>query len=642
MDPKDRAWHNTMRPTWGPNGTLVFAANPSETAFGRTARMTEKNGLMMIMKGGIVSESQDIRIAKFTNEVCRDPHLAYMLILTWMLVKMAAKAIDIHTRLAQVELVDNVPTVKMSPSTNLRDFSVGATSKNSAEEHERLVWELASILFDHVKAPIDMQDEPDAVEKLRRDNLSRFWEHMVHEQTNNAVAMAGSSEEKALAALAGYRIPEACKYLIEGKDFRLATLVALIGTSGEVKRDMREQVKEWQDANVLSEFSQPIRALYEMLGGNVCACEGTKGALENRTDSFVISHRFGFNWQQALGLRFWYATSVESSIADAVERYKEDVDQDKELPPRPWFVEHGIKTIWNDQNQDKREDLLWGLLRLYSEQGMDLEAVLRPENSQLSPLDYRLCWQLGQALTSTGRVSFGENAVEKADAATISFSAQLTNEGSWLEAAFVLLHLSDASARSKAIKDHLSRHAGLIGTEDSNSFRRLAVDFKIPTQWIWHAKALYMRSVKKDSKAEVQCLLRAESYADAHRTFVKEVAPATVIERDYDALADLLQHFEGRHSRVPDWNIGGEIYKAFLQLVGYERRREQPPPGLVNSLLEGLPAMHGNTPKAGIIEYAALTDMASVVAKAVARMAKTGQVRVPIRAERFAHDANDY
>ena len=558
---------------------------------------------------------------------------------------MAAKSIDVHSKLAQVELVDNVPSVKMSPSTSLRDFSFGATSKNSAEEHERLVWELASILFDQVKVPTDLQDDPDAPEKLRRDNLSRFWEHMVHEQTNNAVAMAGSSEEKALAALAGHRIPEACKYLLEGKDFRLATLVALIGTSDEVKRDMREQVKEWQDANVLSEFSQPIRALYEMLGGNVCTCEGTKGALENRMDSFVISHRFGFNWQQALGLRLWYATSTESSIADAVERYKEDVGQDKELPPRPWFIEHGIKGIWNDQNQDKREDLLWGLLRLYSEDGMDLEAVLRPENSQLSPLDYRLCWQLGQALTSTGKVSFGENSVEKADAATVSFAAQLTNEGSWLEAAFVLLHLTDANARTKAIKDHLSRHAGLIGTEDSNSFRRLAGDFKIPTQWIWHAKALYMRSVKKDPKAEVQCLLRAESYADAHRTFVKEVAPATVIERDYDALADLLQHFEGRHSHVPDWNVGGEIYKAFLQLVGYERRREQPPAVLVNSLLEGLPAMHGNTPEAGIVEYAALTDMASEVAKAVASMAKAGQVRAPsptyLRRKHMTRGAND-
>lgn len=580
---------------------------------------------MMVMKGGVVSESQDIRIAKFTNEVS-EFLASHRAVGADLYLKMAAKAIDTHTRLTQVELVDDMPTVKMSPRTSLRDFSVGTSAKNSAEEHERLVWELASVLFDQVKIPADMFNDLEASEKLRRDSLSRFWEQMVDEQTSKAVAMAGSNEEKALAALSGHRVPEACKYLLDGKDFRLATLVALVGTSDEVKRDMKEQVKEWQDANVFSEFSQPIRALYEILSGNVCVCEGTKGALENRMDSFVISHRFGFNWQQALGLRLWYATSMENSIMDAVARYKEDVAQDKELPPRPWFIENGIKGIWNDSNQEQREDLLWGLLRLYSEDGVDLEAVLRPENSQLSPLDYRLCWQLGQALTSTGVVSFGQNAVEKADAATISFSAQLTNEGSWLEATFVLLHLTDPDARSKAIQDHLCRHAGLIGGEDSGGFRKLAGDFKIPTQWIWHAKALYMRSVKKDPTAEVQCLLRAESYADAHRTFAKEVAPVAVIERDYDALANMLQQFEGRHSQVPDWNVGGEIYKAFLRLMGYERRREQPPPSLVDSLLEGLPAMHGNVPEAGVIEYAALTEMASEVARVVANMAKAGQV----------------
>ncbi|KAI1078902.1 nuclear protein 96-domain-containing protein [Whalleya microplaca] len=602
MDDRDRTWHDTMRPTWGPNGTLVFSATPNDSAFGRSGRIFEKNGLMTVMKGGIVSESQDIRIAKFTNE-------------------MSAKAIDAHAKLAQIQLIGNVPTVQINPRTSLKDFSVSGT-KNSAEDHERLVWELASVLFDNVKIPTNLQNDPEAPDKLRRENLSRFWEHMVEEQTNKIVAMAGSSEEKALASLSGHRVAEACKHLLDGKNFRLATLISLIGTSEGVKKDMREQIKEWQEANVLSEFSQPIRALYEMLSGNVCACEGMKGALENRTESFLISKRFGLNWQQAFGLRLWYSISSESSIADAVEKYGEDVRQDRELPPTTWFIEQGIKGIWNDPDEDKREDLLWGLLQLYSNDTVDLEAVLRPENSQLSPLDYRLCWQLGQALTSTGRVSFGKNATEKADAATISFSAQLTNEGSWLEATFVLLHLTDPDARSRAIQDHLCRHAGLIGNDDSSSFRKLAVDFKIPTRWIWHAKALFMRSVKKDPAAEVQCLLRAESWADAHRTFIKEVAPRTIIERDYDALADLLQQFEGRHSQVPDWNVGYEIYRGFLQLMGYQQRAEPPPSILVNRLLEGLPAMHGNTPEAGITEYAALTDMAAEVAKVVARMAK--------------------
>jgi len=352
--------------------------------------------------------------------------------------------------------------------------------------------------------------------------------------------------------------------------------------------------------------------------------------VENRTDSFVISRRFGLNWQQAFGLRLWYAISTNGSIAEAVERFRHDVSQDKEDPPVSWYLESGISGIWNDPDVSNRQDLLWGLLQLYSDENCDLEAVLQPENSQLSPLDYRLSWQLGQALVSSGQVSFGPDADEKADAATIAFSSQLTNEGHWLEATFVLLHLSNPEARSKAIQEQLSRHAGHIGTEGSATFKTLVDDYKIPTQWIWHAKALFMRSVKKDPTGEVQCLLRAESYTDAHRTFVKEVAPATVIQRDYDTLADVLRQFEGHHARVAEWNIGGEVYKLFLELMGHQRRHEQPPAQLVSALLEGLPAMHGNSPEAGITEYAALTDMAAEVAKVVAGMARIGQVRLAV------------
>ena len=36
--------------------------------------------------------------------------------------------------------------------------------------------------------------------------------------------------------------------------------------------------------------------------------------------------------------------------------------------------------------------------------------------------------------------------------------------------------------------------------------------------------------------------------------------------------------------------------------------------------------MHGNSPEAGITEFAALTEMAAEVAKVVAGMAKTGQM----------------
>src|SRR5277367_1769669 len=341
---------------------------------------------------------------------------------------------------------------------------------------------------------------PAASNILRKDNLSAFWQKLVGQASNRYVAMAKSSEEKTIACLSGHRIPEACGHLLNGKDFHLATLVALIGGNDRMRRDIREQLNEWQKSKVLSEFSQPIRAIYELLAGNVCVCDGTKGApIEDRIESFIISKRFGLDWRQAFGLRLWYAILGSDDIARAVELFAEDLEQDKETArPQAWYVEQGISPLWNDEALDSREDLLWGLLKLYANHNTDLESVLRPENSQLSPLNVRLSWQLSRALIASGKASYGEDGDEKADQLTLSFAAQLTNEGNWVDAAFVLLHLSSASGRAKAILDHLAHHASRIGPEDGQTFVTLVQDLRIPSTWVWEAKALYMRSVQKD------------------------------------------------------------------------------------------------------------------------------------------------
>jgi len=65
-----RAFHDSMKPSWGPDGTLVYAAPPNAKSFGRSSRRTrERDGLLNVQKGGIVSESRDVCFAKFSNEV---------------------------------------------------------------------------------------------------------------------------------------------------------------------------------------------------------------------------------------------------------------------------------------------------------------------------------------------------------------------------------------------------------------------------------------------------------------------------------------------------------------------------------------------------------------------------------------------
>ncbi|KAF5018281.1 hypothetical protein F66182_9746 [Fusarium sp. NRRL 66182] len=598
LDHEERTFHNAGRPTWGPDETLVVP-RPLTLEGGRRS-LTQYADLLSFHRSTIQTERQELRLARFSTE----PSKRYL---------------GNQDKLTTIRLVDDVPFASLNAG-NLRDVFHHQDMNDPASMHEKHVWELASILFDS----LDHASQPEHL--VRRTSLSKFWTDLVDSASSTTVGLARSSEEKAVACLAGHRIIEACKYLLEGKNFRLATLVPLIGTSDAAKKDIREQVKAWHGSKMLSEFSESIRTIYELLSGNACVCEGMKGVpVEDRLDSFVISKKFGLDWKQAFGLRLWYSIAQDDDLAAAVRGFKDDVDQEREYLPLPWYIDQGIKPLWDDVDSDRRQDLLWGLLQLYANDASDLEAILRPENSQLSPLDMRLTWQLGLALVSSGRVSFGDDGMEKADAATLAYASQLTGAGEWLEAVFVLLHLSNPRARKMAIQEHLARHAGLIGDEASPTFDILTDKFRIPSLWIWEALALYMRSVKKDAYMEVQCLLRAGSFVEAHRVLVKEVAPLAIVERDYANLSALISQFEGRQEAISDWSLGGEIYSFFLTLIQHRAQHEVAPQAVLERLLAGLHAMDEDAGESGVLRYAAVSDMADETAKEILRATKKKQ-----------------
>lgn len=530
------------------------------------------------------------------------------------------KFLGAQDKLTEIRMVDSIPFASLRKSS-LEQLFHGQDMNSPASVQEQRVWQLASILFDDLPGNQTVSS--------RRENLSSFWTDLVDSASSTSIGLARSSEEKAVASLAGHRITEACKHLFDGKNFRLAALVALIGTSDLAKKDMKEQVKDWHESKVLSEFSDPIRVIYELLSGNTCVCEGIKNVpVEDRMESFVISHKFGLDWRQAFGLRLWYGISQLDQVEAAVEDFAEDVKQDKEAKPLPWFQAHGIEPLWKDPHPELRQDLLWCLLRLYADKTTDLEATLHPANSQLSPLDMRLSWQLGLALVSTGKVSYGESADYKADAATVAYASQLTAAGEWLEAIFVLLHLSDATARTRAIQQHICHHAGLIGPEAGPNFTTLTDKFLIPTAWVWEALALYNRSVLKDPAAEVQCLLKASSFVEAHRVLIREVAPRAIIERGYAELASLISQFDGQHDAIPEWHLGGEIYGLFLSLLQHRKKGETTARSVLDRLLVGLHTMSDNVSAPEILRYAAISDMADETAKEILHWTRRKQVSI--------------
>ncbi|KAH6605871.1 hypothetical protein Trco_005024 [Trichoderma cornu-damae] len=596
----ERAFHGASRPTWGPDETLVLIRSLDGSHSRRSIR--DATDILTFQRSSIQTEEQDIRLATFTAESSKKFLLSQ----------------DIVT---EIRIVEGVPYASLH-ATSLKSVFHHKNTNDAASVHEKQVWELASILFDNLDSLGATEEE----HLVRRDKLSQFWSDLVEPASSTAIGLAATSEEKALACLAGHRVAEACKHLLDGRNFRLATLVPLIGTSDVAKREMRDQVKSWLDSKILSEFSEAIRTIYELLSGNVCVCEGLKGMPnEDRVDSFVISKSFGLDWRQSFGLRLWYAISNHDDLSVAVRKFKDDIGQDKEDLPRPWYVEQGIAPLWNDANIDTRQDLLWGLLQLYADRDADLEAVLRPENSQLSPLDARLRWQLGIALTSTGKVSYGTNGVEKADAAALAYAAQLTRAGEWLEAAFVLLHLHHTAARKKALQEHLCQHANLVGSESDANFVMLTDKYRIPAAWIWEALALYMRCVKKDAVAEVQCLLRAGSHVEAHRILMQHVAPQAIIERDYAGLSCLISQFQDRQQGIVEWTQGGEIYSHFLQLIDCRGKGVSVPPALLDRLLAGLNAMKDIGVESNITRYAAISDMADETAREIVKLTRQKQ-----------------
>lgn len=465
-------------------------------------------------------------------------------------------------------------------------------------EHEKSVWQLASILFD------DQDPEAYGVpaahkyqydHRIRKDRLITFWEQLCDSSAKQAVSAAKDAEERAVAHLSAHRVVDACDALVKGKDFRLATLVAQIGGDEIMRDDMEAQIDAWRDLNVLSEMTHPVRTLYSLLAGNTCICEGKKGPSEDRAETFTISLRFNLDWKRAFGLRLFYAILSEEPIEAAVVKFANDIQTDEPKKPVPWFIEDGTEMPWHDPTSPQREDMLWGLLKLYATSKSALPTpsiaeTFTPHNTTGNPIDARLSFQLYHALILRFP-SAPASAPVQADALTWTFATQLEAAGEWLWALFALLHLSQRQQRDRAIHAHIVQHAADIKTDpDGEYFQTLTETFKIPESWIWDAKALYARTVLQDHMKEVKYLVKAGDWEEAHQVLKREVGPMAVIEEDWEMLGEVLEAFRPGKEGINQWGLGGEVYEDYLTLVTKdidEVEKEE----ILNRLLGALPMM---------------------------------------------------
>lgn len=582
MDQRDVAFHDSFKPRWGPMDTLVCAKDDMKPLSGAEERWQERFS--------VFSEGRDIAVMDFNkaSSVCVGLSRAGSFPLTLIQSK---EMLDIQKQQSTIQRVDGTPFARLG-KVDLRQFAF-----SPARDEERLLWQLMNILFnddieDDISAGVPPQLRPQFAHRIKKDRLTRLWEGVIRERQAQTLERIRSPEERAVHLLCSHRVDEACKTLVDSQNLHLATVVAQIGRDATSRADMANQMDTWRQNNVLSEMSESVRALYELVAGNSLRSEGKAGgALEDRASSFTFSERFELDWFQAFGLRLWYGITEDEPIEAAVSKFLDDLATGLEPAfPHPSHAASTRATLQPGSDTLGRESPLWVLLKAYATATghanvppVELPTALLPESLSGDRLTNRLSFQLHHVLAPV----IGQNDAIKvrqpqADSLGWDFASELIAGQELAPALFVLLHLSQPEDRKRAVQETLARFGAMLPeptTPDGSAdpaWLYLTTDLQIPDAWIWVAKALHARD-RGDSTREVDCLIRGKHWNDAHATFCRVVGPTAVISRDYATLERLVSGFgDGPERKMRGWASGGGIYEDFLRLATATRGRRDP------------------------------------------------------------------
>ncbi|CUS13655.1 unnamed protein product [Tuber aestivum] len=620
IESDDKRWRNAVKPVWGKDGSIIYFGN--------------LEGL-----GRRRNYGNDLRLAKLKYSIQGSE------------IQGTPKPLELQLRATTIKRDEfNVPVAELKMDTLFHSFTQLSWSPDDpASQHEKGVWELASVLWDPVAGEFALEEESQEMiehtqEICRKERLSKFLEALVEVAADEHAHGATTLEEVAIAHLTAHRVEHACASLLEAGDFRLANLITMVGGDAKLRSAIKKQLEQWKNKGVLAEIPIPIRALYELLAGNTCHSEGVRGPPEDAAPNFFIPGRFNLDWKRGFGLKLWYGCAEEEPIGNAVVDYEADMREYPEAvpSPKPWYHTE------ENPARDDAVDILWGLLKLYADRELNLEEVLAPVNITTSYIDYRLSWQLRTILAKKGIRDFSGGKLHRridgidefiagtmADQITIDFAGELETLGMWEWAIFVLLHLTDTDSRETAVRNVIGKHIDeLESTEGADVGKKLEFLEKtllIPKNWIHEARALQARSTGRHL-LEARYLLAAQAWNEAHKTVVKRVAPEAVISGDLETLKPILAEFEDV-DLVDRWNLGGQVYLDYIHLQEYvlsgklhlgptkdapEQKglpKSNSPKDLARRLLVGLK----NADRGGFLQNIAVREMAGVVGSWVLR-----------------------
>ncbi len=488
----------------------------------------------------------------------------------------------------EVSLTDDVPFIKHDavPFSKVKEQVV---QHGGAEELD--VYELLHVLFDDFEDDFTLglsrQQQQEYQLRIRKDRLSKYLAELVWRRHSEHIKAASkvNGATAAVLRLTAKDVHAACDALMQEKNFQLSLLIAQIEQADDAfQDDIVTQISDWRGQNVLSEMSEEIRALYEILAGNTSIAQGKQNVpVEDRASTFAISEKIELDWVQAFSLCLWYGKHKNGDIAEIVAEFQEKLDSNVE----------SATPIHSNGN----EDPLWVVLKLFaSDSGIrgkgsrtsagaakvDKPVLPQALSAMSQSFDSRASFRLHHVLSATlPSVAVDQ---EKADDLALALAFENSARGNVTGAVYALLHLSDSAKRAAQIKNLLDRHAASMPAPAPSYlpplWTALRALFQIPAAWIYQAKALYARS-SNESLAELHYLVLAKDYAQAHACLLRRVAPQLVIDEDWETLRHVVAKFGENPAQEVDsavaaigdegigleWGNGGGVYADFVELM---------------------------------------------------------------------------
>ena len=351
----------------------------------------------------------------------------------------AQRLLRLHLDHSTIQTFDGIPQATLSTSIRFRDFaSVFDTGDRS---HEATIFRLGQALFDEIDLLLPPNSPDELVERIsqlrRKLALSKWLENAVAPSVDSDLIKNGENRAaKVFSLLSGNKVARAVDMALEGNDMRLASLISQAGRTGEFRDEMLRQLSDWNkyDANPL--IATEYRRLYALLAGIMDVSPSRSGDISISKD---------LDWKRAFGLYLWFGCAFESTITDVFDEFTSALNSSHPpAEPLPPFLESKSDVKWNIPSRPT--DIIYQLIRVFSDATVSLDQVLQPRNCSASPTDLRLPWHLYLILS---RVMQKRDFVDRdeegysalADGITQGYAAQLELGGQWLNAAFVLLHL---------------------------------------------------------------------------------------------------------------------------------------------------------------------------------------------------------